>query len=187
MRIYHHGPPSRREDQADRAARWGSPTTSASAQRDQIRDRSSQKAGSVGRSRGFNLHAASVAGAEDQPARQRLLRYVVRPRFAARQRAAHSPARPPRAPGTEAAVSGWHLCFGDGRALPAGTSCGLGAASEVALRAEPAGFAGSVASQEGMGTLPGFPSTTVRYGGVLAPASLPHAASPRPSLTAGAA
>jgi hypothetical protein len=33
----------------------------------------------------FNLHAASVTGAEDQPARERLLRYVLRPRFAARQ------------------------------------------------------------------------------------------------------
>jgi hypothetical protein len=29
--------------------------------------------------------AASGAGAEDQPARERLLRYVLRPRFAARQ------------------------------------------------------------------------------------------------------
>ena len=31
---------------------------------------------------GFNLHAASVAGAEDQPARERLLRYVLRPPLA---------------------------------------------------------------------------------------------------------
>jgi hypothetical protein len=31
---------------------------------------------------GFNLHAASVAGAEDQAARQRLLRYVLRPPLA---------------------------------------------------------------------------------------------------------
>ncbi len=82
---------------------------------------------------GFNLHAASIAGAEDQPARQRLLRYVLRPRFAARQGATHPPARQPRAPGPEAAISGWHLCFGDGRALPVGASCGLGATAEVAF------------------------------------------------------
>jgi hypothetical protein len=31
---------------------------------------------------GFNLHAASIAGAEDQPARERLLRYVLRPPLA---------------------------------------------------------------------------------------------------------
>jgi hypothetical protein len=31
---------------------------------------------------GFNLHAASVAGAEDPPARERLLRYVLRPPLA---------------------------------------------------------------------------------------------------------
>jgi len=31
---------------------------------------------------GFNLHAASVAGAEDQQARERLLRYVLRPPLA---------------------------------------------------------------------------------------------------------
>jgi hypothetical protein len=31
---------------------------------------------------GFNLHAASVAGAEDQPARERLVRYVLRPPLA---------------------------------------------------------------------------------------------------------
>jgi hypothetical protein len=31
---------------------------------------------------GFNLHAASVAGAEDQAARQRLVRYVLRPPLA---------------------------------------------------------------------------------------------------------
>jgi hypothetical protein len=31
---------------------------------------------------GFNLHAANVAGAEDQPARERLLRYVLRPPLA---------------------------------------------------------------------------------------------------------
>ena len=30
----------------------------------------------------FNLHAASVAGAEDQAARERLLRYVLRPPLA---------------------------------------------------------------------------------------------------------
>jgi hypothetical protein len=36
----------------------------------------------VGQELGFNLHAASVAGAEDQAARQRLLRYVLRPPLA---------------------------------------------------------------------------------------------------------
>ena len=52
---------------------------------------------------------------------------------AARQGATHPPARQPREAETEAAVSRWHVCSRDGRALPGGAACGLGATPALAL------------------------------------------------------